>query len=97
MKHKSIETNKWKISPVRLPPELKFLQRWNRFVSSWELCHTGKIFPIDTYVTVNGCMGAYRVISNPYVLWRNGYPHLDVEAFGERIQVNVIELAPLSN
>jgi hypothetical protein len=97
MKREQVDQNNLEISPLRLPPELKFLLRWKRYISSWEICHAGKIFPVDTYVTVRGCMGIYRVISNPYVLWRNGLPHLDVEAFGERICVNIIEIAPISN
>jgi len=42
------------MTPLRLPAELRFLQRWNMFSGSWQLCHISKIFPINTFVALNG-------------------------------------------
>jgi hypothetical protein len=97
MKRGQIDQLNWEMSPSKLPEKLKFSKHWNKFVGGWELCHAGKIFPVDSYVTVNGCMGIYRVISDPYTPWRGSLPHLDVDAFGEKVCVNIIEIAPISN
>ena len=64
MKPAQVDRRSRIMTPLRLPPELRFLQRWNVFSSSWQLCHTSKIFPIDTFVALNG-VGICRVVSDP--------------------------------
>jgi len=84
------------MTPLRLPPELRFLQRWNMFSGSWQICHISKIFPINTLVALNG-VGVCRVVSDPSMPRRRGYPQLTVESSGERIRVDVIEITRISN
>jgi len=96
MKPAQVDRRSRIMTPLRLPPELRFLQRWNVFSSSWQLCHTSKIFPIDTFVALNG-VGICRVVSDPCMLRRRGYPQLIVESSGERICVDVIEITRISN
>ena len=84
------------ITPLQLPPELRFLQRWNMYSSSWKLCHISKIFPIGTLVALNG-VGICRIVSDPCIPRRQDYPQLIVESCGERICVDIIEITRISN
>ena len=83
--------------PRRLPPELQFLQQGGRLFDVWQLCHTSKLFPIDTSVVVNGRLGIYRVVSDPYILRQHDCPYIDVEACGKRFCVKVFEASGISN
>jgi hypothetical protein len=96
MKRAHIDIRKWKMGLLRLPPELSFLQRWNKLSGSCQLCHTSKIFPVDTLVALNG-VGICRVVSEPYLRGHHRYPNIDVEAFGEKMRVNVVEITLISN
>jgi len=96
MKKVAIDQHKRVITPLRLPPELRFLQGWNMFSSSWKLSHISKVFPIGSYVALNG-VGICRVVSDPCMPRRHDYPQLVVETAGDRICVNVIEITRISN
>ncbi len=82
---------------MKLPLELRALPFWEEIADAWQLCHVSKFFPIDTPVTVKGKLGLYRVVSDPFLLRKHGYPRINAESSKEMICVKVTEVNRISN
>ncbi len=82
---------------MRLPFELRNLPFWEDMVDKWQLLHASEFFPIDTQVTLKSKLGLYRVISEPYLLRKYGYPRINVESSNEILRVKVSDVNRISN